>query len=69
MFDAATANAYPDLEPVYSVDSLATLFDVNQRTIRNMINRGDLESVRLGRLIRIPRQAVVELLTPDESGG
>ena len=67
MFDAATTNAYPDLDPVYSFDTLATLLDVNQRTVRNMINRGDLESVRLGRLIRIPRQAVLELLTPDES--
>ena len=57
---------YGDIAPLYSVESLADFLDVHPNTVRNMIDRGELDAVRLGRLIRIPRQSVIDILSTDE---
>lgn len=43
------------------IKELADLLQVNQETVRNMVNRGELEHVKLGRTRYIPRQAAVRL--------
>lgn len=51
-----------ELPAVLDVDVVAAFFDVSTWTVREMIRRGELRSVRMGRLIRVPRQAVAEFL-------
>lgn len=43
------------------VRELAELLQLNQQTVRNWISAGELESVKVGRAVRIPRRAAVAL--------
>ena len=47
---------------VYDVASVATLFGVSKRTIEHLITRGELRSLRIGRLRRIRAGDVDEYL-------
>lgn len=63
---AATGGSTKDISMTspswYSVDQAAALLGVSRNTIRRMIARGELPTVRLGkRLLRIPAAA----LDPD----
>jgi excisionase family DNA binding protein len=44
-----------------TVRELADRLQLNQQTVRNWINRGELESIKVGRAVRIPRRAAVAL--------
>lgn len=59
--------AYSDLPPVSSVAEVAHLLDVSESLVRKLIATGELKAVRLGRLIRVPRHALADLLM--ENGG
>lgn len=53
-----------------SVVDVAVLLDCHPETVRRLIRRGELRAVRVGRLIRVPREAVTEFLArayPPES--
>jgi excisionase family DNA binding protein len=43
------------------VRELADILQLNQQTVRNWINAGELESVKVGRAVRIPRRAAAAL--------
>jgi excisionase family DNA binding protein len=43
------------------IKELADLLQLNHQTVRNMVNRGELEYVKLGRTKYIPRVAAVKL--------
>lgn len=43
------------------IKELADLLQLNQQTVRNMVNRGELEYLKLGRTKYIPRAAAVKL--------
>ena len=52
-------------------DEAAALIDVSKGLIYEMARRGQLPSVRLGRLLRIPREALAAMagrLTPVHTG-
>ena len=46
----------------FPVQELADLLGVNHKTIREQITAGNIQAVRLGRVIRIPRSEVLRLL-------
>ena len=48
--------------PVLSVDEVADILGVTGKTIRHLIKAGDLGSIKVGRLIRIPKDRLVEYL-------
>jgi excisionase family DNA binding protein len=50
----------PDWE-LLKIKELADLLQLNQQTVRNMVNRGELEYVKLGRTKYVPRAAAVKL--------
>lgn len=54
---------YEDLPAVTDVPGTAEILGISEDTVRSLIARGELKSLRLGRLIRIPRHDLVELLT------
>lgn len=63
---------YHDLPPVVDVHGAAEVLGCSPDTVRRRIAAGELGSVRIGRLVRIPRHALVALLTmngaPDTNG-
>jgi excisionase family DNA binding protein len=50
----------PDWE-LFKIKELADLLQLNQQTVRNMVNRGELEYVKVGRTTCIPRTAAAKL--------
>lgn len=44
-----------------SAETVAALADLSPNTIRNMIARGDLRAVKLGRAVRIPASELARL--------
>ena len=57
-------SATPDIPVVLDVPAVATILGCGDRTVRNLIATGALRSVRLGRLIRVPREALIDFLNP-----
>jgi excisionase family DNA binding protein len=53
---------YDDLPAVATVNEAAAVLQCHPDTVRAMIDRGDLQHVRLGRLIRVPRHRLIEFL-------
>ena len=52
-----------------TIAQAAELLNVHKNTIRNLIQRGDLSAVRIGRnIIRIPAGEVQAIATPYVSG-
>lgn len=49
-------------EQVYSIDEAARILKVNPKTIRRMIDRGELISHKVGRQHRIPRAQLEKFL-------
>lgn len=41
-----------------TINEAAQMLNVSPRTLYNIINRRELESVTIGRLVRIPREAL-----------
>jgi excisionase family DNA binding protein len=56
-------NAESDNEQFLTVAEVAGLLKINQQTVRNWIDRGELAAVRAGRRVRIRRSALDEVLT------
>ena len=54
----------PPRKDYYTVAEVARLARVSDMTIWRYCNSGQLEHVRIGRLIRIPSRAVRKLLEP-----
>jgi excisionase family DNA binding protein len=50
-------------EEFLTVAEVATLLKVNEQTVRNWIDRGELPAVRAGRRVRIRRSALEQVLT------
>jgi excisionase family DNA binding protein len=50
---------------LFTVRELADHLQLNQQTVRNWINAGELEFIRVGRAVRIPRRAAVKLAGGD----
>ncbi len=50
-----------------TIQEVAQMMKVSPVTIRRHINHGDLPAVKFGRRVRVPREAVNQLVTPVES--
>ncbi len=58
----STPHAYvpfEDLPDVLTTEQAASALQVDCKTVRSMVRRGELRGVRCGRLIRIPKAALV----------
>jgi excisionase family DNA binding protein len=52
-----------DNEEFLTVAEVAKLLKINEQTVRNWIDRGELPAVRAGRRVRIRRSALNQVLT------
>jgi excisionase family DNA binding protein len=48
--------------PLYSVQEVANVLGVHPETVRRLIHEGRLDGIRVGRLLRIPEDALAALL-------
>jgi excisionase family DNA binding protein len=58
----------PDNEEFLTVAEVAKLLKINEQTVRNWIDRGELAAVRAGRRVRIRRSALDQVLTEVSPG-
>lgn len=56
---------FADLPDIMTTSQAAAALQVDPKTLRSMIRRGELRAVRCGRLIRVPKTALVELCEVD----
>jgi excisionase family DNA binding protein len=56
---------FADLPDVLTTEQAASALQVDRKTIRSMVRRGELRGVRCGRLIRVPKAALVEFCGGD----
>ena len=52
-----------------TVQEVSTVLRVNERTVRRMIERRQLQAFRIGGRLRIPRDSLVHLLSSSEVRG
>jgi excisionase family DNA binding protein len=50
-----------------TVAEVATILNLSEKTIRRLIERGDLETVRIGRSVRISQEALAALIEARRS--
>jgi excisionase family DNA binding protein len=69
MNNVAAASAPPRILPkkwdgkfVFDVPEVAEIFEVTPWAIYEAIKRGDVRAVRIGRLLKVPRQVLEEML-------
>lgn len=53
--------------PVLSVADVAQILGITPKTVRNLIKNGEIASIKVGRLIRVPKDRLVEYLERGES--
>lgn len=53
---------FEGLPDVLKTAQAADALQVDQKTIRAMIRRGELRAVRCGRLIRVPKSCLIEFI-------
>ena len=53
-------------ERLFKMTEVADQLRVSRMTVWNMIKRGELRAIRIGRLYRIPQSAVDEILAKAE---
>jgi excisionase family DNA binding protein len=56
-------------KPVFTFAEAAALLSLHPLTLRRMAARGELEVVRFGRAVRIPRDALTRLVDERRSSG
>ena len=52
--------------PVLSVDEVAAILGVTGKTIRHLTKAGEIGSIKVGRLIRIPKDRLIDYLERQE---
>ena len=58
--------AIADLPELVRPEEAAIVLDCGKGTVYELCRRGDIPSVRLGRLLRIPRSALAALIKPND---
>ena len=61
-------NQYADIPVVSTVPEVAAILGCSERHVRNLITRGILGHVRLGRLVKVPRHSLLEVLGAEIAG-
>ncbi|MCY3010405.1 MAG: helix-turn-helix domain-containing protein [Planctomycetota bacterium] len=53
----------------YSMREVAALLGMSERSVYSMIKSGRLRALKVNRLVRIPREAIAELLEVNHGAG
>ena len=61
----AENNSIDELPLVLRVEDLMPVLDIGRNTAYALVRSGQIRSIKVGRQIRIPRNAVIEFLSGD----
>ena len=64
--DTGKDEMFPGVKAFNSVPETAKLFGVCPQTVWRLINKGELESVHIGRSVRITNQALIDFIEKQE---
>jgi excisionase family DNA binding protein len=53
----------PSVKPTLSVDEAAAVLGIGRASAYEGVRRGEIPSIRIGRLLRVPTAALVRMLT------
>ncbi len=56
---------FTDAKDVNSVAEVAQHFGVYERTVRNLIAKGELESIRIGTCVRVTKSAMLDFINQE----
>lgn len=56
---------YNNLPLILTVDQLADILSIGRNTAYDLVRSGQIRSVRVGRQIRIPRDALIDFLSQN----
>ncbi|MGE9976850.1 helix-turn-helix domain-containing protein [Coprococcus catus] len=48
--------------PVLSVNEVAHILGISAKTVRQLIKTGDINSIRVGKLIKVPKNRLIDYL-------
>ena len=54
--------SYDDIPLIMTVEDLMPIFLIGRNTAYDLVRSGEIKSIRVGRQIRIPRDALIEFL-------
>lgn len=61
-----------DYPEVYTVEEFANIFKISVEAVRNLIRKGEVPAIKIGKQYRIPRSVVdhyfAQAATPEEMG-
>jgi excisionase family DNA binding protein len=63
------ASALATLPEVLTVREAAAILRVGRNQLYQAVARGELGAIRIGRTVRIPKHALLDLLTPASPSG
>jgi excisionase family DNA binding protein len=63
----SSANAFTEPPPLLSVDQVAGTLAISSRHLRNLIAKGEVRAIRLGRAVRVPRAEVDRIVGIGET--
>ena len=64
---ASKYRSYDELPPTLRVEDLMPILDIGRNTAYELVRSKQIFSVKIGRQLRIPKQALIDYLTSSRS--
>ena len=64
---ASKYRSYDELPLTLRVEDLMPILDIGRNTAYELVRCGKIRSIRIGRQLRIPKQALIDYLTSSRS--
>lgn len=63
---ASKYRSYDELPLTFRVEDLMPILDIGRNTAYELIRCGKIRSIRIGKQLRIPKQALIDYLSDDD---
>ena len=60
---ASKYRSYDELPLTLRVEDLTSILDIGRNTAYELVRRGTIRSIRIGKQLRIPKQALIDYLS------
>lgn len=62
-----TDNIFTEYQNIVTVDDLMIMLDIGRNTAYNLLRNGDIKSIKIGRVYKIPKQFVIDYLNSQNT--
>ena len=63
---ASKYRSYDELPLTLRVEDLMPILDIGRNTVYELVRCGKIRSIRIGKQLRIPKQALIDYLSDDD---